>query len=91
MTLQRVQGLDLSVTFTEEAMEMPEIDLKEGIKLEVPETETISESECGSGDCGCGCGSEQEATDQLVTVVAGGSAEGCCEPGCSPETCGSAT
>jgi diaminopimelate epimerase len=70
-------------------MKMPELDLKEGIKMEVLEAESASEAECGSGACGCGCESEQEATDQLLTVVAGGSAEGCCEPGCGPDTCGS--
>jgi len=69
-------------------MEMPEIDLKEGIKLEVLEAESASEAECGSGACGCGCGSAQEESDQLVTVVAGAAAEGCCEPGCGPDTCG---
>jgi diaminopimelate epimerase len=67
---------------------MPELDLKEGIKLEVLEAESASEAECGSGACGCGCASEQEAPDQLLTVVAGGSAGGCCEPGCGPDTCG---
>lgn len=67
---------------------MAELDLKEGIKLEVLETDSVSEAECGSGACGCGCGSEQEASDQLVPAVAGGS-DSCCDPGCSPETCGS--
>jgi hypothetical protein len=71
-------------------MKMAEIDLKEGVKLELLESDSVSEAECGSGACGCGCGSAQEGPDQVILAVAGGSADACCEPGCSPETCGSA-
>lgn len=67
---------------------MAEIDLKEWITLEPVETDTASQSECGSGACGCGCGSAQVGSDHVLAVVAEGSSEACCEPGCSPETCG---
>jgi hypothetical protein len=55
------------------------------IKLELLE----SKVDCGTGACGCGCGSADAELEKAIPVVAGGSGDGCCEPGCSPETCGS--
>lgn len=68
---------------------MAQMDLKEGIKLEVLESVSASESDCGTGACGCGCGPAQEESAQQVPVVAGAS-DSCCEPGCGPDTCGTA-
>lgn len=48
----------------------------------------LEQTECGSGACGCGCGSVEARLENVIPVVAGGSRDGCCEPGCSPETCG---
>ncbi len=71
---------------------MVKLELKEGIKLQLVESDSTSGAERGTGACGCGCrcGSEQEESDRPMAVVAGGSDDARCEPGCSPETCGGA-